>query len=604
MTSLSTSDSAAPVASPWPHRLGILVPALLVVLFHVYLVFAGLYPNLIVRPLHMVGAIAFIFLIFPQGNRFERLSGIAIGAMGIAACLWIMANVQPLRDQYGWLDGPFQIGVSFVLILVVLEMARRAIKWVLPAVASVALLYGLFGSYLPGQFGHPGIPLASFMGTLVITEGGIWGQLTGISVNIIAVFIVLGAVVGAGEAGTGFMAFAMRLAGRFRAGAAKVSVLASALFGSISGSASANVASTGAITLPTMKRLGYPASFAAAVEAVASTGGQIMPPLMGAGAFVMVELVGVPYTGIMTAAILPAILFFWTCWAGIDHFAARTGLKPIARDDLPSWGLVARTVPFFLLPFGLLLGVLFLTGRTPQYAAGIALLLATAMLLVDRTGRASIGGFLDRAAAASITAARQIAMIAAIVLCAGIIIGVLNQTGLGVKITSIILSLSGGKLWAALLLTGLACLVLGMEVPTTAAYVICVAVAGPALEQLGLPLLHAHMFVFYYALLSTITPPVCGTVFIASGMAETPWLPTAMRAMQLGLGLYVVPLAFVANPALLSPDTAPLMALWAVAKVAAGVWLMGAGFAFRSRRPAVNLAAIAAGLGAIFLLPL
>lgn len=213
-----------------------------------------------------------------------------------------------------------QQSVALFLLFIVLEMARRAISRPLPAVALIALLYGLFGQRIPGEFGHPGLPFNSFMGTMTIAEGGIWGKLTGVSVGIVSIFVIFGAVLNAGEAGQGFMNLANSAAGHLKGGAAKVSVLPSALFGSISGSASANVASTGAITLPAMTKLGYPKSLAGAMEAVASSGGQIMPPLMGAGAFVMVELTGVPYTDIMAAAILPALLYFFAVWVGINAY--------------------------------------------------------------------------------------------------------------------------------------------------------------------------------------------------------------------------------------------------------------------------------------------
>ncbi len=573
--------------------------ALASVAYHLWLVFAGLLPNLVTRPLHMFFALPFVFLFGIRGSLGSRLLSYALGLAGMAICLWIILNQEAIGDQYGSLEGPFQFAVAIALIAVVFEMARRAIKLVLPMVALLVLVYGLLGPYVPGQFGHQGIPLDSFFGTLVIAEGGIWGSLTGISVSVIAVFLVLGALVSAGEAGTGFMALAMRIAGRFRAGAAKVSVLASAFFGSISGSASANVASVGSVTIPTMKRLGYPAALAGAVEAVASTGGQIMPPMMGAGAFVMVEVLGVSYNRIMAAAILPAILFFWTAWAGVDHFARHIGLKPMSEDELPTWRMVLRTVPFFLVPFGGLLAILFLTDRTPEFAAGIAVAAAALMLAIDGYGRFSLRLWVRRLLTAAVDGARQIASIAAIVLCAGIIIGVLNQTGLGIKITSLIINLSGGNLWAALGLTALACIALGMEVPTTAAYVICISVAGPALENLGMPALHAHLFVFWYALLSTITPPVCGTVYIAAGMAGAPWLQVAARSTRIGLGLYFVPLAFVPSPALLDPLGLPLEALFAFVRTGAGLWLLSAGVTLRWRSHLANAAATFGGMAVV-----
>ncbi len=583
----------------WAER----VLAALTVGFHLWLLFEGLVSNLVSRPIHMALAVPWVLLLAPCANRLALWFGRVLGLAAIAAALWIVWNYRLLDEQYGMLVGTFQYGLAVVLVLAVLEMARRVVRLALPTVAVAALLYGMFGQYVPGEFGHPGIPWASLFGNLTIAETGIWGPLTGVSVNIVAIFVILGAVLSAGEAGTGFMALAMRIAGRLRGGAAKVAVLASALFGSLSGSASANVASTGAVTLPMMKRLGYPPPLAAAVEAVASTGGQIMPPLMGAGAFVMVELLQIPYSRVMSAALLPALLFFLACWVGIDLAARRHDLGAVSRRELPSTELLLRTVPFFLLPLGLLLWLLLGRGTTAQLAAAWAVFLALALLLTDRELRFDLAAALRRYEKALLDAARQIAAIASIIICAGLVIGVLNLTGLGVKVTSVIVGLSGGHLLPALLLTALACLVLGMEVPTTAAYVIAVSVAGPALQQLGLEGLMAHLFVFWYALLSTITPPVCGTVFIASGMLGAPWFATALHAMRLGLGLYLVPLGFVVEPALIDPLGAPLAALLAFVKI--GLVLAALAWALGELRARPALGGLVAGLALLLLaLPL
>lgn len=571
--------------------------------FHIYLNFVGLIPNLVSRPLHLALVLPWVFVIGDAATGWRKGIGWSLCAIGLACSLAIVFWRVPLEDQYGSLEGWTQRALAVALIVIVLEMARRAIRLALPLVACATLAYGFFGSYLPGEFGHPGIPFDSFMGTLVIAEGGLWGPLTGVSVNVVAIFVILGALVSAGEGGDGFMAMATRLAGQRRAGAAKVSVLASAFFGSISGSASANVASTGAFTLPAMKRLGYPAHFAAAVEATASTGGQIMPPLMGAGAFIMAELLATTYPRIMAAAILPALLFFCAVWIGVDLYARRRGLRAMSEDEIPSNNRVFRLAPFFLIPFGLLLAIMFLAGRTPQYAACMAIFAAAGLLLWDETWRVSFVRWLPRLRDASIAAAKQIATIASIIICAGIVIGVLNMTGLGVKITAAILALSGGTLWGALLLTALACLILGMEVPTTAAYVICVSVAGPALQELGLPALQAHLFVFWYALLSTITPPVCGTVFIAAGMAETRWIPVAGQAMRLGLGLYLVPLAFIASPGLIDPIGTPIAAAIAFLRIAIGLTLLAAALAPGVRHWSLRPAGIGLG-GAVLFIPI
>ncbi len=498
--------------------------------------------------------------------------------VGIFCCAYIVLNQEILSDQYGYISSMWQTGVAILLLTIVLEMARRSIGWPLPCVALTALCYGLFGQYLPGEFGHPGLPLNSFLGTMTIAEGGIWGKLTGVSVNVVAIFVIFGAVLNAGEAGQGFMNLATAAAGHLKAGVAKVSVLSSALFGSISGSASANVASTGSFTLPAMIRQGYPRDFAAAVEAVASSGGQIMPPLMGAGAFVMVELTGIPYTEIMSAALLPAILFFFTVWIGINAFASRMELKGIDEVDRPSAKTVWITAMFFFIPFLILLERMFLGRYTPQFAACVAILAASVLLILNAKMEVSVKRALLRLQAVCINSGRQIAMIASIIICAGIIIGVLGQTGLGVKISSTVISASGEMLWPALLLTAFACLLLGMEVPTTAAYLICVSVAGPALQSLGLPLLITHLFVFWYALLSTITPPVCGTVFIAAGMVEEKnWLKVAGKSMALGVGLYLVPLGMVANPALIELSTNPLAAIMMFLKIALSLALISYG---------------------------
>jgi TRAP transporter 4TM/12TM fusion protein len=580
----------------------ILAWAVVTVAFHIWLIFSGLIPNLVSRPLHLLLTIPWIFFIGIKGSAASRAIAYAVGGIGMAACLTVILDRDRLLDQYGTLQGWLQHAVAIALILVVLDMARRAIKPVLPSVALIVLAYGLFGHLIPGEYGHDGLPLESFLGTLVIAEGGLWGELTAISATVVAPFLILGAVIAAGDAGEGFMAVAKRVAGRYRAGSAKVEVVASALYGTISGSASANVAGTGTFTIPNMIKLGYPPKFAAAVEAVASTGGQITPPIMGAGAFLMAEMLRVTYADIMTAAALPAALFYVITWVGCHCFAYVYGLKGLPESELPTWAHVGRTAPFFLMPFGILVLMLVLTDYTPQYGCVIAIVATALLLIVDHTGHVDWRRWGRRLARAAVDASQQTAMIAAVIVCAGIIVGVLQMTGLGVKVTSAILSISGGKLWLALILTAIACIILGMEVPTTAAYIICVSVAAPALAELGLEPLDTHFFIFWYALLSTITPPVCGTVYIAAGIAQTPWLPVAATAMRLGLGLFMVPPAFIANPALLRPDQDPLMAILAALKIAVGIGLLSYATIGTGGRIWPRAAAAIAGLCIIFAL--
>ena len=571
---------------------------LLSITFHLGLIFSGLVPALVARPIHMALALPWIF-VFQARTTLQRLSGWVFLVAGEAGCLYIALNADFLSDQYGFLDTSLQLAVAIALIIVTLEMARRAIGWPLPLVALTCLVYGLFGQYVPGEYGHPAFPLESFLGTMTITEGGIWGSLTGVSVGIVAIFVILGAVLNAGEAGQGFMNLAGLAAGRLRGGAGKIAVLSSAMFGSISGSASANVASTGAVTIPAMKRLGYPPALAGAVEAVASSGGQIMPPLMGAGAFVMVELTGIPYSSIMAAALPPAILYFLTTWIGIDLFARRFSLGAIDAADRPKIRDVVITTMFFAVPFTVLLWGMFIGKTTPQYAACMAILSAVLLLFVDIRLSISPRLFAERVGVAAVEAGRQIAMIAAIIICASIVVGVLGMTGLGIKVTSAILALADQSLWPALMLTALACILLGMEVPTTAAYVICVTVAGPALQHLGIEPLLAHLFVFWFALLSTITPPVCGAVFIAAGMAGENWLKVAGSAMRLGIGLYVIPLAMIANPAIVHMADQPAAAAFAFVRIALALWALSVALIWNGR-VSLRLAAALAGAAICF----
>ena len=545
---------------------------LISIIFHIFLIFSGLVPNLVSRPLHMALIIPWVFL-YKKQNPFENIMNYIFVILGISCCLWISFNHELLSDQYGFLEGSIQVFISLTLLLIVLEMARRSVGWPLPIMSFLSLLYGIFGNLIPGEFGHPGIPINSFLGTLTIAEGGIWGTLTGVSVSIVAIFVIFGSFLNSGEAGSGFMNIATAFAGRLRGGAAKVSVISSALFGSISGSASANVASTGMVTLPAMIKLGYPKRLAASVEAVASSGGQIMPPLMGAGAFVMVELTGVPYNQIIIAALLPAVLFFFAVWVGIDFYSKKYDLKPIDKKDLPSNIVVLLTSFFFFVPFSILLAFMYI-GFTPQYSAAVAILASFLLLFFNIDNGIDFKIGLKRFFNACLSSGNQISLIGSIILCASIIIGVLSITGLGVKLTSLIISLSGNHIWPALLLTGLACLILGMEVPTTAAYVICVSVAGPALVDMGLELLQVHLFIFWFALLSTITPPVCGTVFIAAGMVSENWLKVSITSMSLGIGLYFIPLAMIANKSIIDLNTTFVFSILAFIKIAFGLTIL------------------------------
>ena len=553
-------------------------------LFALFLPVYAFVPNLVERAIHLGLAIPLVFLGGrPPTRDRDLVLRYALAALGVLLCGYVILNFRAILDQYGVVSGGLQTALGIGMVLLVLECARRMIRPVLPAIALLFLLYALLGHHIPGYFGHVRYDLAQIVGMLYLTTGGIWGQLTGISANIIAIFVFLGSVVGHTGGGTGFRLLAIRVAGRLSGGPGKVATVASALFGTISGSASANVVTVGAFTIPMMKKLGFRPAFAAAVEAVASTGGQIMPPIMGAGAFIMAELIQTPYLRIAAGAALPAILYYFTCWVGIHLFAKRDGLRSLEPGELSAWGETLRASAFFAVPFGILLA--FLTASyTPQYAAFWATLGALALAPVtagwrwDRTWVQKIRGALE-------DGGPQIAMIASICACAQIIIAMLSHTGLGVKISTFIIDLSGGSLFLTLLLTMATCILLGMEVPTTGAYIMAVIVAAPALIQLGIHPLAAHMFVFYFAILSAITPPVCGAVYIAAGMAEADWMETARYSLRLSYAAFLLPFVFVYEPSMLLIGGHPAAIAASTIRTGMAMVTLSAGFIGHFRAP-------------------
>jgi TRAP transporter 4TM/12TM fusion protein len=564
----------------------VFVVSIFFALFQLILPVYAFLPALKARALHL--AFAFVLIFFGEaftGARAEAprkgqnlrmiLTNLLPGLLGLGITIYVFLDYPNIVNQYGIPRSNWQIAAAMLLVVLILEAARRMIKPTLPVIALIFLLYALFGHLIPGKFGHPRYDLMTLSGQLFLTTGGIWGLLVGVSTNVIAIFVFFGAFIFATGGGTGFMRLAVRLAGRFSGGPAKVATIASALFGSVSGSASANVATTGAFSIPMMKRLKYKPEMAAAVEAVASTGGQIMPPIMGAGAFVMAELTETPYLDIAFHAIIPALLYFFAAGMGIHFYSKREGYTGLSAEEIPSWRDTLKSSGFFLLPFAIL--ILFMVLRyTPQYAAFWATVSTLALAFVNEEWRIDIRSALPRIGEAVRKGARQAALIASITASAQIIIAIIAMTGLGVKISSSVLSLSQGDLFISLLLIALTSIILGMEVPTTAAYIMAVVVGGPVLMEFGLPALSVHMFVFYYAILSAVTPPICGAVFIASGMADANWLGTARISLKLSFAAFLVPFLFVYDPALLLMGSAGDIAV-TLGKTLAAVLFLSAG---------------------------
>jgi TRAP transporter 4TM/12TM fusion protein len=461
--------------------------------------------------------------------------------LSVLSCLYLASESQELVSRSG---NPTRLDLIFgaVTILLVLELARRATGWGLVTVCLLALAFAFTGPYLPGFLAHRGYPVTRVIEQLYLSTEGIWGVPLGVSADFVYLFVLFGAVLDTAGGGALLIALANKVAGRTRGGPAKTAAVASAFMGSLSGSAVANVVTTGTFTIPLMKRAGFRPFFAAAIEAAASTGGQLMPPVMGAGAFILATWTNIPYLEVATAAIIPAILYYVALLAAIHFRAGRMGIEPGGMGEPEK----ISDKLHLLLPLVAIV-ILLAMGRSPMRAAfwGVSSALVMAFLRpATRPSMAQLGLIMERAG-------RGAVQVAAACAAAGIVVGVASLTGIGLRMSELIVTVSQGNLLIALILTGMGSIVLGMGLPTTAAYVVLAALGAPALVQLGVPLLAAHLFIFYFGCISNVTPPVSLAAFAAAGIAGSPALKTAVSAALLAGAGFVVPFMFVYGPELL-----------------------------------------------------
>lgn len=471
--------------------------------------------------------------------------------LSVFPCLYLMFSWETIVRNPGYYE-TYQLAIGVVLIVCLLEGTRRSLGMAIPILVLGFICYALFGDNIPGLFGHAGFSGEEIVYQLFMMTEGIWGLLTDMTSRLIALFVLFGPVLFATGVGKTFMDISMITGGRVRGGAGHVAVIASSFFGMLSGSSVANVATTGSFTIPTMKRLGFPPSLAGAVEASASSGGQIMPPIMGAGCFIMAEFLNISYLSVMIAGIIPAVLYFVGVSAGIWVEAGRYGLGKLPPDLMPKVREVVglRQLATFLLPVGLLVILLFMY-LPAQYCAAWALVVAMVNYMLIG-GSWAPSALWERVKAiwegyfrAVLTA---LAWLMVMMSCVQMAVTIISLTGFGVKVSAGILTLAGSHLSLALGATMLIALILGMGMTTTAAYVIAAAVLVPALDGLGLPSLASHLFIFYFAIKSGLTPPVCIAVFTASAIAGSPWLRTAWYSIRLGIGGYILPFYFILMP--------------------------------------------------------
>lgn len=539
-------------------------------LFHLYTAAVGQYPPQIQRSVHLAFVLVLIYLLYPAratGNKHKLNWYDALLAMaGAAVCGYIIWNYETIVLDAG---PPTQLDFYFgcAAILLVLEATRRIVGLPITLVAIVFLLYAKFGNLLPGIMGHPGFSLQRIVGHMYLTTEGLFGMPLGVAASFVFLFILFGAFLHSTGLGKFFIDLALGAAGRFVGGPAKVAVLASGFFGTISGSSVANTVSTGTFTIPLMKSVGYRSSFAGAVEAASSTGGQIMPPIMGAAAFIMAQFLGVGYVEIAKAAVIPAMLYYLAVGFMVHMEAKRLGLKGIPKERLPKPLRVLRQGGYLLVPIFVLIYLL-LQGYTPLKSAYYCIITTVVISVVANNWKAWAGAGpshmpvttalaqTNRMAIKDILLAMEnggrLALgVSAACACTGFVIGVVTLTGVGLKLANAILALSAGNFAFTLVLTMLSSIVLGMGLPTTAKYIVLATIAAPAIQSFGVPQMAAHLFILYFGILADLTPPVALAAYAAAGIARSEPNATGFMAVKLALAGFLIPYIFCYNPALL-----------------------------------------------------
>jgi TRAP transporter 4TM/12TM fusion protein len=540
-------------------------------IFHVYTAFFGVLTALWQRSIHLTFGFLICYLTVVGGASLKREKIFPLIAAGASLfCLGhFIVNFQAMILRFGEPDA-LDLAVGTMLIVLVLDFARRSVGNILPGIAVVFLLYAGAGPYLPGMLWHRGYDVTRIIYQISLSTEGIFGTPLGVSASYVFIFVLFGAFLEITGAGQFYIDFAVKAVGGSAGGPAKAAVVASSLFGSVSGSAVANVAGTGAVTIPLMRSIGYRPEFAAAVEAVASTGGQIMPPLMGAAAFIMAEILAVPYYKVALGALIPALIFYGTVFTMVHCRAKVLGLSGAARDSLPPMKTLLREQGTFFIPLLVLIYFMIIAQYSVMKAA-VYSLLATVLVgfFKKRMGWRDILGAFESGARVSLVVIASTA-------CAGIIVAVMNLTGLGMKFSSLVLAAGGNSLLLVLIMIMLASLLLGMGLPTTPAYLILAVLGAPTLVKLGVEPLAAHLFVFYFGCMSMITPPVGLAVYAASCIAEADFWKTSKHALLLALPAFLVPYMFVFHPSLVGLGDM-VSVLSAAASGLLGAVILGAG---------------------------
>ena len=538
--------------------------------FQLYTATFGILDAHLQRAIHLTFGFLLIFLLYPTRQSWSKTKmnpiDVLFALAGACSAMYIVYNYNELVLRAG-MNTETDFIVALIGTVLVFEAARRVVGWPMIIVALVFLLYAFFGPYVPGIMAHRGVGLEEMFDHLFFTTEGIFGTPMGVSSTFIYLFILFGAYLEATGLGKFFIDLANAIAGWAAGGPAKVAVLSSGLMGTVSGSSVGNVAGTGSFTILMMKKLGYRPAFAGAVEAAASTGGQLMPPVMGAAAFLMAEFVGVPYFDVVKAAVIPAMLYYIGVWLGVHYEAKKFGLKGTPRDQLPKFKDLFLEKGHLAIPLIVIIYLL-VSGYTPMRAALAAIALSIICACLRKSTRISfkqvIQGLIDGSKG----------VLGVLIACAtaGIIIGVVTKTGVGLKVATALLDLAGGKLLPAMFFTMITSLILGMGVPTTANYVITSTIAAPALIQMQVPVLAAHMFAFYFGIVADVTPPVALAAYAGAGIAGANPMRCGVIAAKLAIAAFIVPYIFVLAPELLMINATAFTITYSALTAIIGMW--------------------------------
>lgn len=581
----------------------IAVMSTILCVFHLYAAVKGSFAPFVQRGVHFGCLLPLVFLLYPATKKSNKEKPSVLDyiftILAFLPSLYVVVEHTYLESRIIYVTPikTIEAVLAFILVVLVLEAVRRSVSPVMAALCLVFLLYMPFGKYLPGLLYHRGFSFKKLMEATYLTTGeGIFGTLMSTSATHVILFIIFGSFVFAIGAGEFFTSFANMVAGGSRGGPAKIATLSSCLFGTLTGSAVANVYATGTFSIPMMKKSGFKPEFAGAVEAAASTGGQIMPPIMGAAAFLMADNLGIPYINVALAALIPAVLYYYSIWMMIEYRCRRDGIKGEDRANLPK---LSNLIKHFYLFFPIVaLFTMLCLGYSPLLACSSTIGVCFILSFLRKETRFTPKRLLD----AFIDAGENAVMVAVALAGAGIIVVACTKTGLALTLGSMILSLAHNIKILVLLMIAVVTIIFGMGMPTTASYVIAAALAASPLIQLGVNPVAAHLFILYFAVMSNITPPVAIAAYAGANLAESDPMQTGIEAFNIAMAGYLVPFIFVFSPTLVLQDATIIQILWAAATATLGVTLLSAGLQKFFKAPLNGVARIIVVFAALCLI--